>query len=91
MREDNKDIKFTIVNPEDSSLFALPIPKYRFGNVVDIIKKYGCFLGLDVANLDEDALENDFMRKIQQYIPYISVIYFSDKSRQGKSHILPGE
>ncbi len=91
LRDDNKDIKFTIINPEDSSLFALPIPKYRFANVVDIIKKFGCFLGLDVANIDEDALENDFMRKIQQFVPYISVVYFSDKSRQGKTHILPGD
>jgi len=38
----NKDISFGIINPIDSSFFAVPIPKYRFSNLVEIIKKYGC-------------------------------------------------
>jgi hypothetical protein len=36
---------------------------------------------LDIATLDEDALENDFMRKIKDFVPYISVLYFSDKTK----------
>jgi hypothetical protein len=40
----NPDIHFSIINPNDSSFFAIPIPKYRFNNLVEIIKKYGCDL-----------------------------------------------
>jgi hypothetical protein len=36
----NKDINFSIINPIDASFFAVPIPKYRFNNLVEIIKKY---------------------------------------------------
>jgi hypothetical protein len=43
-RKANKNIHFSIINPEDSSLFALPIPKYRFSNMVEIVKKYLCYV-----------------------------------------------
>ena len=87
----NKDISFSIINPIDSSFFAVPIPKYRFSNIVEIIKKHGCNLWLDIAWLDEDSFEDDFLRKIEDFIPYISSVYLSDKNKQGKPHILPGD
>lgn len=90
-KKENKSIHFTIVNPEDSNIFALPIPKYRFGNIVEIIKKYLCYVGLDVSNMDSNAFENDLLRRIKDFLPYISVFYLSDKSRTGESHILPGD
>lgn len=90
-RKENKSIHFAIINPEDSSVFALPIPKYRFSNMVEIIKKYLCYVGLDITNLDADAFEWDFMRKIKDFLPYLAVVYFSDKSRTGERHILPGD
>lgn len=90
-RKEHKAIHFTIINPEDSSLFALPIPTYRFSNLVEIVKKYLCYIWLDIANLDSDGFENDFMRKMKDFLPYLSVIYFSDKTRVGEWHILPGE
>jgi sugar phosphate isomerase/epimerase len=31
------------------------------------------------------------LRKIKDFLPYLSVIYFSDKSRVGEWHILPGD
>ncbi|MEI8008599.1 MAG: hypothetical protein WCI00_04225 [bacterium] len=80
-RKEHKGIHFSIINPEDSSLFALPIPKYRFSNMVEIVKRYLCYIGLDIANLDSDSFESDFLRKIRDFLPYLSVIYFSDKSR----------
>jgi hypothetical protein len=43
-KKENKNIHFTIINPEDSNIFALPIPKYRFSNIVEIIKKYLCYV-----------------------------------------------
>lgn len=90
-RKNNKSISFGIINPEDSSFFALPIPKYRFSNMAEVIKKYGCYLGLDISNMNEDWFEFVFMRKIQQYLPYVSVVYFSDKTKVWESHVLPGE
>lgn len=90
-RKENKNIHFSIINPEDSSLFALPIPKYRFSNMVEIVKKYLCYIWLDISNLDSDSFENDFLRKIKDFLPYLSVIYFSDKSRVWEDHILPGD
>jgi hypothetical protein len=53
-RKHNKSLNFTVINPEDSNFFALPIPKYRFTNIVEIIKKYGCYVGLDVSNMNMD-------------------------------------
>jgi hypothetical protein len=43
-KESNPDIHFTILNPKDSKLFALPIPEFRFSNIIDIVKKYDSFV-----------------------------------------------
>jgi hypothetical protein len=52
--------------------------------MVEIVKKYLCYIGLDIANLDSDSFESDFMRKMKDFLPYLAVIYFSDKSRVGE-------
>ena len=90
-KESNSDIHFTIINPKDSKLFALPIPEYRFNNIIDIVKKYDAYVWLDISNIDIDSFENEFTRKIDDYAPYISVIYLSDKTKDWKSHLIPGE
>jgi len=90
-KDNNPDIHFTILNPKDSKLFALPIPEYRFSNIIDIVKKYDAYVGLDVSNIDMDSFENEFTRKIDDYAPYISVIYLSDKTKEWKWHLVPGE
>lgn len=89
--EQNPQIHFAIINPQDSNMFALPIPKYHFTNIVEIIKKYWCYLWLDIANLDVNALENEFLRKLSNLVPYVATVYFSDKDRLGNPHILPWE
>ncbi len=86
-KDNNPDIHFTLNNPKDSKLFALPIPEYRFSNIIDIVKKYDCYIWLDISNIEMDLFENEFTRKIDDYVPYISVIYLSDKSKNGKSHL----
>ena len=86
-KDNNPDIHFTIRNPKDSKLFALPIPEYRFSNIIDIVKKYDCYIWLDTSNIDIDSFEDDFTRKIDDFAPYISVIYISDKSKNGKTHL----
>lgn len=82
--------RFSLINPEQKSILGI-IPKYRFGNIIEIIKKQKTLLALDISNLDEDTLETHFMRKISQFIPYLPVIYVSDKDRTGKGHLPPGE
>ena len=90
-KENNSDINFTILNPKNSKLFALPIPEYRFNNIIDIVKKYDAYVWLDISNIDIDSFESEFIRKIDDYAPYISVIYLSDKAKDGKSHMVPWE
>jgi hypothetical protein len=43
-KDSNPDIHFTILNPKNSKLFALPIPEYRFSNIIDIVKKYDVYV-----------------------------------------------
>lgn len=87
-KDNNPDIHFTIRNPKDSKLFALPIPEFRFSNIIDIVKKYDCYIWLDISNIDVDLFENEFTRKVDDYAPYISVIYLSDKNKNGKNHLV---
>ena len=87
-RQSYPDIKFSIINPPKESFFALPIPKFHFSNIIDIIKNYKCFLWLDISNMDIDELENSFLKKIKEFCPYISNIYLSDKNSQWWSHLV---
>ncbi len=89
-KKNNPDIHFSVLNPKDSKLFVLPIPEYRFSNIIDIVKKYDCYIWLDISNIDADLFENELTRKIDDYAPYISVIYFSDKTKNWKGHLIPG-
>ena len=90
-RSQNSKIKFSIINPPKENLFILPISKYRFSNIVDIIKKYHCYLGFDLANIDDITLETEFLRKVPNFIPYLSVVYVSDKSKIGTGHLPLGD
>lgn len=89
-KKQNKDIKFAIINPPEET-YLLPIPKYRFTNIVEIVKKYNAYLGLDISNIDETALDIKIFKKLDKFTPHISTIYFSDKTRWGLGHILPGD
>ncbi len=90
-KDNNPDIHFSIINPKNSKLFALPIPEFRFSNIIDIVKKHDSYIWLDICNVDIDSFENEFTRKIYDYVPYISVIYLSDKTKDWKTHLLPWE
>lgn len=90
-RQSYPNIKFSIINPPKESFFALPIPKFHFTNIIDIIKNYKCYLGLDISNMDIYELENIFTKKIKDFAPYISNIYLSDKNTQWKNHLVLGD
>jgi hypothetical protein len=87
----NPGIKFSIINPPKANLFVLPFPKYYFSNISEIIKKYKVYLALDIANLDEAVLDTIFLRRISNFIPYISVVYLSDKTKTDVPHIPLGD
>jgi sugar phosphate isomerase/epimerase len=59
--------------------------------MVQIIKKYTMYLGLDIANIEEEVLEYQFIRKMANFIPYLSVVYLSDVDKRGKGHLPLGE
>ena len=42
---------------------------------------------MDINNIDSELLENEFTRKIDDYVPYISVIYLSDKTKNWKNRL----
>lgn len=82
----NKDLKFSIINPEQTN-YLWVIPKFYFSNQAEIIKKYGLYLGLDIANMDEYSLENQFLKKLSIYAPYLTTVYISDVSKTGETHL----
>lgn len=87
----NPQLKFAIINPSKASLFYLPIPKFRFSNIVEIIKKQKAHLALDIVHLDNENFENSLMRKLSNFIPYLSIIYLADKPRFYETHVPLGE
>ncbi len=86
----NKSVKFSIINPEDKNFFGI-IPKFYFSSIVEIIKKYRMYLALDVANVEEDVLDYQFMKKMPNFIPYLSVVYLSDVGKWGQRHLPLGD
>lgn len=89
-QEQYPDIQFSIISPDTSAMSYLPLPKYRFGNLADIIKKYSCWLALDIAALDEGVIDNFIMVKMPALVDHIFTCYVSDRSKT-QSHIMPGE
>lgn len=82
------DLDFAIITPDSSSMTLLPVlPKYRFSSIVEIIKKFGANVGLDVSAVSEEAWETIILRKLENIKQYLSVIYTSDKSATGKWHL----
>lgn len=90
-KSNNKDIRFSIINPSDAYYppFAI-VPKYRFNNLVEIIKTYGCNLWLDISSMDLDLFESDFLKRVDRFVPYVSNLYLSD-STASAHHLFPGE
>ncbi len=89
-KKHNKAIKFSIINPKDATYLWL-IPKFYFKNMVEIIRKYSMYLWLDIAHVSEDVLENQFIRKMANFIPYLSVVYLSDVDKHWHIHLPLGE
>lgn len=90
-KSNNKDINFSIINPSDSYFNPFFIvPKYRFSNIDDIVKKYWCNLWLNISWMDLDKFESEFLRVVDRYVPYVSNLYLSDSNPKNR-HLFPWE
>jgi sugar phosphate isomerase/epimerase len=84
------DITFHITNPDDTTIPIIPIPKYRFGNLVEIIKQYNCHLALDMSNISEKSMKSLILPKLSVFMEKIKILYISDRDARA-DHIMPGE
>ena len=82
-KKQNPNIKFSIINATEDIII---LPKYRFSNIVEIIKKYNFYLALDIAFLKEEDIDK-LLKKLSTFIPYITTVYLSDRSKNDKTHI----
>lgn len=71
-------------------MIFLPLPRYRFKNIGEIIKKYNAKLAFDISNMDEDTIETHILAQGTKIMSTISVCYVSDRQKE-KSHLMPGE
>jgi hypothetical protein len=46
---------------------------------------------LDISNMNMDWFESIFMRKLNDFLPYVAVLYLSDKTKIWEWHVIPGE
>ena len=91
-KEQFPEIQFAIITPDSSSMTLLPIfPKNHFSSVVEIIKKYQALVWLDTSHISEEARDTIMLRKLENMLPYISVVYASDKNAAWVSHLSLGE
>lgn len=67
------------------------IPKYHYSNKASIIKKHLMYLALDIANVEETELEEQFMKKMANFIPYLSTVYLGDVDHHGRKHLPLGD
>lgn len=83
-------IKFSLKNPPKDLLLNL-VPQYAFTNISEIFKTMWLKVALDIANLEEEKFDVIFLKKLPTLLPYVNVIYLSDKDRTWKSHLTLGE
>jgi len=41
-------------------------------------------VALDIVNIEEEKFDNILVRKLPNLLPYVNVIYLSDKNKLGK-------
>lgn len=86
------EIQFAIITPDASSMTLLPVfPKYRFSSIVEIIKERQTFVWLDTSHISEEARDTLLLRKLENMVPYIPVLYISDRNTKGMTHLPLGE
>ena len=79
-------IKFSIINPPKTSLLNM-IPQYAFANMAEVFKTYNLTVALDISNIEEEKFDLHLIKKLPNLIPYIPVIYLSDKDKTWRGHL----
>ena len=87
-QEQYPDLQFTIISPDTSAMKYIPIPKYRFGNLADIIKKYKCHIGLDISVTDQDVIDDFLILKMPILVEHINICYIADRLKD-KKYLIP--
>ncbi len=82
----HSSINFNIINPPKDYLLTL-IPQYSFTNMAEIFKTYKLKVALDISNIEEEKFDLHLIKKIPNLLPYIPVIYLSDKDKLWKWHL----
>lgn len=86
------EIEFSIITPDASAMTFLPVfPKYRFSSVVEIIKKYKAMVALDTSHITQESWDTMMMKRLENMVPYISIIYAGDKNSSWVTHLPLGE
>lgn len=88
-QKDHPNITFSIINPDTSSMTLLPLPKYRFKNIGEIVRKFECNLAFDLANMDEESTEMLIFEEGKEMSDHIAICYFSDRKKDS-THLIPG-
>jgi len=81
---------FSMRNPSKDLLLNL-VPKYAFWNISEIFKTMWLKVALDIVNIEEEKFDNILVRKLPNLLPYVNVIYLSDKNKLGKWYLPLGE
>ena len=85
-RKTYSNFNFNIINPPKDYLLTL-LPKYSFTNITEVLKTYKLKIALDISNIEEDKFDLHLIKKIPNLLPYIPLIYISDKDKLWKGHI----
>ncbi len=83
-------IHFNIINPDAGSMTFLPLPQYRFSNILDTTKKLWCWRAVDVSNMDEEMIDTVLLKRYTSLEDRIHSIYLSDRSPKA-SHLILGD
>ena len=77
---------FSLRNPPKDLVLNL-VPKYAFLNIAEIFKSMWLKVALDIVNIEEEKFDNILIKKLPNLLPYVSVIYLSDKDKLGKWYL----
>jgi len=83
-------IKFSIINPPKSLLLNV-LPQYAFSNMAEIFRIYRLTIALDISNIEEEKFDINLIKKLPNLLPYVPVVYLSDKDKTWKWHLPLGE
>ncbi len=80
------NLTFSLINPPKDLLLNL-VPKYSFTNIAEIFKTLKLKIALDVSNLEEEKFDIALIKKLPNLLPYVKVVYLSDKDKTWKGHL----